>query len=361
MTGTPPLLRIALYGLPGAGKSTSAGLVRDILTRKGRRPAVVKLGAPLYDVQDAFHRRLDSPLESGRQDGALLNFLGSHFRARSATFLADDLAERCAYAVVAGADALVCDDARPTDIDGLRSAGFAIVRVSAPDELRQARKAGRDDLTAGDDRHPSELGAELVVADHEVHNAGSTADLGEALARVVDLMAAQRAPRGSSAADQQRRAIEALVGRARAAISARYHENVHQIGAAILTTDGRVYTGIHLEAMVGRASICAEAVALGAARAAGASGIVAVAAVRHPKPAETDQRIRLVPPCGLCRELLLDYGNNLLAVVESDGVPVLSPLKALLPNKYIGTKWGAAAQPSTGPQPVDRPLSGALR
>ena len=338
-------LRIAFCGRPGAGKSTSAGLLRDVLTERGRRPAVVKVGMPLYDVQDAFYRRIGRPLDTGRQDGALLNFLGSHFRDRAAGFLAADLAERCAFAVLGGADAIICDDARPADLDALRAAGFAIVRVHAPDDLRRARKAGRDDVTAGDDRHPTELGD--LVADHEVANTAGLVDLARELTRVVDLVEAGRHI-GGSVAEFEQRAIDALVGRARATISSRYRENVHQIGAAILAADGRVHTGIHMEAMVGRASICAEAVALGAARAAGASGIVAVAAVRHPKPSETDRRIRLVPPCGLCRELLLDYGDDLLAVVESaDGRLVLSPLGALLPHKYIGTKWGTGSPART--------------
>jgi cytidine deaminase len=93
--------------------------------------------------------------------------------------------------------------------------------------------------------------------------------------------------------------------------------------------------------MVGRASICAEAVALGKACEAGATDLRVALAVRHPKPSEADQRIKLVPPCGLCRELLLDYSAGISVVVDADGARRLIPLATMLPHKYVGTKWKA--------------------
>jgi cytidine deaminase len=132
------------------------------------------------------------------------------------------------------------------------------------------------------------------------------------------------------------------VRRAAGIITPRYAENRHQIGAVILDGNGRVFTGIHVEAMVGRASVCAEAVALGKAREAGATDLRLVLAVRHPKPGEADRRIRTVPPCGLCRELLLDYGPALRAVIATPEGLVTVPLAELLPYKYVGTKWNTS-------------------
>jgi cytidine deaminase len=57
----------------------------------------------------------------------------------------------------------------------------------------------------------------------------------------------------------------ALVERARAVIRDRYREGWHCVGAALRTQHGLVFTGVHLEANVGRIAVCAEAVALGRA------------------------------------------------------------------------------------------------
>ncbi|MGQ0840311.1 cytidine deaminase [Actinokineospora sp.] len=338
-----PPLRVALFGLPGAGKSTSAGLLRQTLAELGYHIAVVKLAAPLYDVQDFFYTRTDSPLADGQQDGALLNFLGSHFRRTAPEFLLADFAERCANATLGGADVIICDDARPTDLDGLADQGFRIARITVPDALRRARKVGRGDRTVGNDEHPTEAGGESVTSDFEIDNSGGVAELAD---RIVELAKALMAlPDRDLGVVERKHMLESLVEHARAAITPRYAENRHQIGAVILAGDGRIFTGIHLEAMVGRASICAEAVALGKACAAGATDLRVVAAVRHPKPSEAAREIKLVPPCGLCRELLLDYGRDLRVVVATDGELDLVPLSGMLPHKYVGTKWPAAGSP----------------
>ncbi|MFH8586475.1 hypothetical protein ACH4GP_19040 [Streptomyces celluloflavus] len=135
--------------------------------------------------------------------------------------------------------------------------------------------------------------------------------------------------------------VRDLVSAAHAAISSRYVLARHQIAAALLDADGRLHVGLHLDAMVGRASVCAEAGALSAARLATGAELVAVAAVRYPKPTEPPVA-RIVPPCGLCRELLLDHAPGLGAVVHDGSRAVLEPLADLLPHKYVGTKWPAA-------------------
>jgi cytidine deaminase len=121
-------------------------------------------------------------------------------------------------------------------------------------------------------------------------------------------------------------------------IAARYVLERHQIAAAILDADGGIHLGLHLDAMVGRAAICAEAVALGTARMATGASLVMVASVRHPKPSEATPT-RLVPPCGLCRELLLDHAPDMTVVVPGPHGPENMPLARLLPRKYVGSKW----------------------
>lgn len=338
-----PSLRIALFGMPGAGKSTSAGLLVGALRDTGRRVTVVKTAAPLYDVQESFYARTGSSLEPAQQDGALLNFLGSHFRAVAPGFLLEDFARRCGTVALGGVDVIVSDDARPVDLPELARQGFQLVRVSAPDDLRRQRRAGRGDRTIGSDTHPTEQGGDDVTADHEVVNSGTVDDLRSQIGTLVEKLLAGHDGVSSVAGDDQA-TVDELVGRARAVIAPRYVENRHQIGAIVVSGDGRVFSGVHLEAMVGRASICAEAVALGNACAAGATDLRVVVSVRHPKPSEPHTEIRLVPPCGLCRELLLDYGPQMRVVVDTGDGPALVPLAGLLPHKYVGTKWAVPAR-----------------
>ena len=81
----------------------------------------------------------------------------------------------------------------------------------------------------------------------------------------------------------------------------------HQVATALRAGDGKIYTGVHLEGSCRRSSICAEGVAMGAARAGLDSGaplsIEAVVSVQI-KPAD---QFRIIAPCGVCRELISDY------------------------------------------------------
>jgi len=127
----------------------------------------------------------------------------------------------------------------------------------------------------------------------------------------------------------------ALIEAARALIRERYIENRHHIAAALRTKSGKIHTGLHLDTYVGRASVCAEAVAVGSAMAVGDRDIAVIVSVRHPRPREANQTIQVVSPCGICREMLADFAPECRVIVPKDGGLVrIAPLE-LLPNKYI--------------------------
>ena len=121
----------------------------------------------------------------------------------------------------------------------------------------------------------------------------------------------------------------ALVEAARDLVQARYVEGRHEVGAAVRMRSGAVHLGLHVESSIGRASICAEGIAIGAALMAGDSEIDTIAAVlRLP-----DGGWRVVSPCGLCRELIGDYGMDAHVIDFAAGEVRRVPVLELLPSK----------------------------
>jgi cytidine deaminase len=126
-----------------------------------------------------------------------------------------------------------------------------------------------------------------------------------------------------------------LIEAARAAIKPRYRNDWQEVGAAMRTRDGRIVTGVNLDAYLGRMAVCAEAVALGRAITdEGETGIDTIVAVRHPKPTERERDIAVVSPCGSCRELIWDYDRNARVIVPGKKGPTITSIGELLPNKY---------------------------
>ena len=127
---------------------------------------------------------------------------------------------------------------------------------------------------------------------------------------------------------------QALIDQARSLIQQRYLENRHHIASAVRGASGRIYTGLHLDTYVGRASVCAEAVALGQAMAAGETGIQAIVSVRHPRPREQHQDCKVVSPCGICREMLTDFAPGASVILARGEALTRVPVEDLLPAKY---------------------------
>jgi cytidine deaminase len=126
----------------------------------------------------------------------------------------------------------------------------------------------------------------------------------------------------------------ALVETARAVIALHYKPFWHMVAAALRSRDGRIWTGLHLGATVGRMQICAEAIAVGRLILEGDGTIECAVAVRHPKEHESPQHISVVPPCGACRELLTDFDPSASVIVPGAGGLVRVPVSLLLPLPY---------------------------
>ena len=128
---------------------------------------------------------------------------------------------------------------------------------------------------------------------------------------------------------------EELIAAAQATIKRRYRGDWQEVGAALRTRSGKIFTGVNLDAYLGRMAVCAEAVALGNAVVdLGDAGIDTIVAVRHPPPEHEDQTIAVVSPCGACRELIFDYDPNARVIVPNGNSPSIVPIAELLPNKY---------------------------
>ncbi len=101
-----------------------------------------------------------------------------------------------------------------------------------------------------------------------------------------------------------------LVAAARAAQARAYAPYSHyRVGAALETEDGAVFTGCNVENASYGLTICAERSAVAAAVVAGAQRFRRIVVVTDSEPPAS--------PCGACRQVLSEFGTDL--VVESHG------------------------------------------
>jgi cytidine deaminase len=97
------------------------------------------------------------------------------------------------------------------------------------------------------------------------------------------------------------------------------------VGSALRTVSGTIYVGVCIDAACG-IGFCAEHAAVAAMITAGETRIMEIVAV--------DWDGSILPPCGRCRELVVqvDDGNADTRVILSGGV---KPMRALLPDHWL--------------------------
>ena len=98
------------------------------------------------------------------------------------------------------------------------------------------------------------------------------------------------------------------------------------VGAALLTTSGRIYDGVNVENAVFPTTICAERVAVFKAVSEGERDFQAIAVVTENGGS----------PCGSCRQVLAEFGLDIkLLIADSAGNLVEElTLQELLPRAF---------------------------
>lgn len=77
----------------------------------------------------------------------------------------------------------------------------------------------------------------------------------------------------------------------------------YTVGAALLATDGSVYTGCNIENASFSSTVCAERVAIFRAIADGKRSFSAIAVTGG----RVGQPARACPPCGVCRQVMAEF------------------------------------------------------
>ncbi len=98
------------------------------------------------------------------------------------------------------------------------------------------------------------------------------------------------------------------------------------VGAAILTADGRIFTGANFENVSFGAGVCAERVALGQALSRRKRSFTAICVCG--KDAN-------ITPCGICRQSLAEFGDMDVICTNFDGSEIKEyKLSELLPHAF---------------------------
>ena len=103
------------------------------------------------------------------------------------------------------------------------------------------------------------------------------------------------------------------------------YSNYH-VGAALLTSSGRIYDGVNVENAVYPLSICAERVAAFKAVSEGERNFDAIAVVTRDGGS----------PCGSCRQVLSEFGSDMLVLIANEeGETMLeTTISELLPDAF---------------------------
>jgi cytidine deaminase len=100
------------------------------------------------------------------------------------------------------------------------------------------------------------------------------------------------------------------------------------VGAALLTKSGKVYTGCNVEFASLGATNCAERTAIFKAVSEGEKEYAAIAVVSSSKD--------FTYPCGICRQVIVEFGKDIDIIVAKDYDYEVYKIDDLLPHSFTG-------------------------
>ena len=124
-----------------------------------------------------------------------------------------------------------------------------------------------------------------------------------------------------------------LLEKAIQATSTAYSPYSHfRVGAAVLTSDGNVYTGTNVENAAYGPAVCAERVAIFNAVSDGKRDFEAIAIAGGP----SNGALQFCPPCGVCRQVLAEFCKPNFLILLTDGSEDVKryTLAKLLPESF---------------------------
>ena len=122
-----------------------------------------------------------------------------------------------------------------------------------------------------------------------------------------------------------KQAVDATKQARRVAESRKDWKYMGYVGAALITNQGNVFTGINIDLLCG-IGFCAEHSAVAEMVKKGETGIKKIVAAT----AEGN----VLPPCGRCREMLYQIDESNLDTEVIIGAGIKQPLRELLPHNW---------------------------
>jgi len=103
-----------------------------------------------------------------------------------------------------------------------------------------------------------------------------------------------------------------------------------KVGAALLTTEGKVFTGCNIEdpSGIGLTNVCAERCAVIKAISEGYTKFEKIAVVGG------IENLVDAAPCGICRQYLNSFGPNMQVIFMDNNEIVTKTVKELLPHSF---------------------------
>lgn len=99
----------------------------------------------------------------------------------------------------------------------------------------------------------------------------------------------------------------------------------YKVGAALLSTNGKIFVGTNFENVAFGAGICAERVALGAALSNGERSFLAICICGN----NID-----ITPCGICRQALSEFNDLEIICCDENGSERIYMLSSILPYAF---------------------------